>query len=70
MALNYALLAVTAVMSIAGVIDMKGGSPHRAHSFRTVGAIVVFVIVLVATLTGTDYITFRYMIESALRGGG
>jgi hypothetical protein len=70
MAPNYALLAVTAVISIAGVIDMKRGSPHRAHPFRTVGAIVVFVIVLAATLTGTDYITFRYIIESALRVGG
>jgi uncharacterized membrane protein YdbT with pleckstrin-like domain len=70
MALNYVLLTVTAVISIASVIDMKKGSPHRAHPFHTVGVIVVFVIVLIATLTGTDYITFRYMIESALRVGG
>jgi hypothetical protein len=68
MALNWALLAVTALLSLTGIIEMVRGSAARIHPFRTVAAIVVFAIALLATLKGIDYATFKIMIESALGG--
>jgi hypothetical protein len=68
MLLNYAILAVTAVLSIAGIIDMVRGGASRVYPFRTLGAIIVFAIALAAILTGVDYATLKIMLESALRG--
>jgi hypothetical protein len=65
--LNYALLAVTAILSVTGILDMVRGSASKAHSFRTAAAIIVFAIALLATWRGIDYATFKIMIESALR---
>jgi hypothetical protein len=66
MALNYALLAVTGILSIAGILDMVRGSASKTHPFRTIAAIIVFVIALLATWKGMGYATFKIMIESAL----
>jgi hypothetical protein len=68
MALNYALLAVTGLLSLTGIIEMARGSAARGHPFRTVASILVFAIALLATLKGIDYATFKIMIESAVRG--
>ncbi|MDR2787326.1 MAG: hypothetical protein LBD06_03000 [Candidatus Accumulibacter sp.] len=67
MALNYTLLAVTAILSVTGILDMVRGSASQAHPFRTVAAIIVFAIALFATWKGMDYATFKIMIESASR---
>jgi hypothetical protein len=68
MALNYAILAVTFVLSIAGIIGMVRGGASPNRPLRTVGAIIVFVIALIAALRGADYVTLKIMIESALGG--
>jgi hypothetical protein len=62
--LNYVLLAITGVLAITGILEMVKGSSGRAKPFRTIGAVIVFILVLIATLTGTDYATFKTMIES------
>jgi hypothetical protein len=67
MALNYALLAVTAILSAAGVINMMRGGPG-GHPFRTISAIIVFITVLIATLAGMDYAAFKITIESVFGG--
>jgi uncharacterized membrane protein len=68
MALNYVLLGITGILAITGVLEMVKGSPGRVKPFRTIGAVIVFVFVLIATLTGTDYVTFKTMIESMFGG--
>jgi hypothetical protein len=65
MALNYALLVITAILSITGGIGMVRGGVFGSHPLRTIAAAIVFVITLVATLAGIDYLTFRTMIEHA-----
>jgi hypothetical protein len=66
--LNYVLLAITGILSITGVLEMVKGGAGRVKLFRTIGAIIVFILVLIATLTGTDYVTFKTMIESMFGG--
>jgi uncharacterized membrane protein len=68
MALNYALLGITGILSIAGIMEMVKGGTGRIKPFRTIGTVIVFILVLIATLTGTDYVTFRTMIESMFVG--
>jgi hypothetical protein len=68
MALNYVLLAITGILAISGILEMVKGSPGRVKPFRTIGAAIVFILVLIATLTGTDYVTFKTMIESTFGG--
>jgi uncharacterized membrane protein len=68
MVLNYILLAITGILSVTGIREMTKGSAGRVKPFRTIGAIIVFILVLIATLTGTDYATFRAMIESMFSG--
>jgi hypothetical protein len=66
MLLNYLLLAITAVLSVTGIVAMARGSAGRVNPFRTVSAAIVFILVLIATLTGKDYAAFKVIIESAL----
>jgi VIT1/CCC1 family predicted Fe2+/Mn2+ transporter len=68
MTLNYAILAVTAVLSATGITGMMRGGVSQGHPFRTVAAVIVFAIALIATLAGIDYVTVKIMIESALGG--
>ncbi|MDR0720056.1 MAG: hypothetical protein LBF78_10510 [Treponema sp.] len=68
MVVNYVLLAVTGILSITGILEMVKGSAGRVRPFRTIGFVIVFILVLIATLTGTDYATFKVMIESMFRG--
>jgi hypothetical protein len=56
MALNYALLVITGFLAITGIIEMAKGSVGRVKPFRIIGAAIVFILVLIATLTGTDYV--------------
>jgi hypothetical protein len=64
MALNYVLLAITGILAMAGITEMAKGSAGRVKPFYTTGAVIIFILVLIATLTGTDYATFKVMIES------
>jgi cytosine/adenosine deaminase-related metal-dependent hydrolase len=68
MVLNYVLLAITGILSITGIMEMIKGGAGRARPFRTIGAVIVFILVLIATLTGMDYVTFKAMIESMFGG--
>jgi Na+/H+ antiporter NhaC len=68
MVLNYVLLAITGVLAIAGIMEMVKGSAGRIKPFHTIGAVIIFILVLIATLTGTDYVTFKIMIESMFGG--
>jgi hypothetical protein len=68
MALNYVLLAITGILSITGILKMIKGSAGRIKPFRTIGAAIVFTLGLIATLTDTDYATFKTMIESMFSG--
>jgi hypothetical protein len=68
MAVNYAVMAVTAILFITGIIGMLRGAPERGHPFRAIAAGIVFVIALVATLKGLSYVEVKIMIESALGG--
>jgi hypothetical protein len=68
MVLNYVLLALTGILSITGIMEMVKGSTGRVKPFRTIGAVIVFILVLIATLNGTDYVTFKAMIESIFSG--
>jgi hypothetical protein len=65
MTLNYALLAITGILAIGGLI---GRAPSGGGQFRSMAAAAVFVIVLIATLRGIDYATFKIMLESASLG--
>ncbi|MDR2131929.1 MAG: hypothetical protein LBP30_01145 [Clostridiales Family XIII bacterium] len=56
------------IISITGIRGMVKGDGGTTSSFRTIGAAIVFILVLIATLTGTDYITFQSMIESRFGG--
>jgi hypothetical protein len=68
MVLNYVLLAITGILAITGVLEMVKGGAGRVKPFRTIGTVIVFILVLIATLTGTDYVTFKTMIESMVGG--
>jgi Na+/H+ antiporter NhaC len=68
MVLNYVLLAITGILSITGILEIVKGRAGQVRPFRTIGAVIVFILVLIATLTGTDYVTFRIMIESMFGG--
>lgn len=61
MILNYILLAVCGIMGIVGVVDMVKG--NRTRPFRTIGAILVFVLVLIATIMGLTYDQLLAIIE-------
>jgi hypothetical protein len=69
MTLNYILLIITGILSLTGIRQMVKGGAGRVKPFRTLAAVIVFVLVLIATLKGIDYITFKTMIESVGRGG-
>jgi hypothetical protein len=68
MVLNYVLLGITGILVITGILEMARGGAGRIKPFRTIGAAIVFVLVLIATLTGMDYATFKVMIESMAGG--
>jgi hypothetical protein len=68
MLLNYTLLTITAVLSIVGFIGAAKGGTFSYHPFRAISAAIVFVITLIATLMGIEYINLKIMIENALGG--
>jgi uncharacterized membrane protein len=68
MVINYVLLGITGILAITGILEMVRGGAGRIKLFRTIGAAIVFVLVLIATLTGMDYATFKAMIESTVGG--
>jgi hypothetical protein len=68
MELNYILLAITGVLSVTGLTELVKGSAGRINHWRTAGSVIVFILALIATLTGTDYATFKAAIESMLAG--
>jgi uncharacterized membrane protein len=68
MALNHVLLGITGILAITGILEMAKGSAGRVKPFRTIGAVIVSILVLIATLTGMDHATFKTMIESMIGG--
>lgn len=67
MNLNYVLLVITGLWSLANIISL---SKHRGWIRRSglygVIAFALFVMVLIATMMGMDYESFRIMIESGV----
>lgn len=59
--LNYLLLAITGIYSICSIVELIKG---RGIRFRGILFIVLFVLVLIATIMGVDYIRFKTIIES------
>ena len=62
MIVNDALLVITGALSIFGIVNWKNGG-RRVKPFQTIAAIIVFLLVLVATILGMDYISFKTMLE-------
>ena len=66
MIINYVLLAVTGLYSIANIISLvKGRGWLSNRMFGGLIAMILFVLVLIATIMGVDYQTFRHNIESS-----
>lgn len=67
MKLNYILLVITGLWSLANIISL---SKHRGWIGRSglygVIVFVLFVMVLIATMMGMDYESFKIMIESGV----
>jgi hypothetical protein len=67
MFLNYLLLAVTGIYSAIAIIRFKRGQGWISqYMFGDIFVILIFILVLIATIMGIDYITFRTMIESSV----
>lgn len=64
MPLNYVLLAITGIWTIMNIYSFKRGTGD-VKIFRSVLTAILFVLVLIATIMGIDYITFKSMIEGA-----
>ncbi|MDR1650343.1 MAG: hypothetical protein LBR87_00990, partial [Synergistaceae bacterium] len=64
----YVLLGITGILAITGILETVKGSAGRIKPFRTIGTVIVFILVLIATLTGMEYVTFKTMIESMVGG--
>lgn len=62
MILNYILLAVCGIFGILDIVGMVKGQ-GRQRPLRTIGFIVVFIIVLVATIMGLTYDQLLAIIE-------
>jgi hypothetical protein len=58
MVTNYLLLAAMGSLSIFGIVEMVRGGTVRIRPFRTIGAAIVFILVLIATICGMDYAAF------------
>jgi hypothetical protein len=67
MTLNYVLLAITGILSLAGIIEIARRGSSAYHPLRFIGALLVFALVLAATLKGVDYAAFKITVESALK---
>lgn len=64
MILNYILLAVTGIYSIIIVVNLIRGRGWTSNRmFRDILILLLFVLVLIATIKGIDYVSFRQMIE-------
>lgn len=64
MMLNYVLLAITGMYLAQSIYAaVKGGAGDR-RLFRPIFMGVVFVLVLVATIKGIDYMVFKTAIET------
>lgn len=61
MGFNYILLAITGIISIFGVYDSFNGT-RNVRPLQTIAAVVVFVLVLTATLMNIPYSEFQIMI--------
>lgn len=62
MILNYILLGVCGIFGILGIIGMVKGEGHR-RPFQTIAFILVFILVLIATIMGLTYDQLLAMIE-------
>jgi hypothetical protein len=64
MTLNYVLLAITGIYSLVVIIRLIQGKGWLSNKILgDVFVILLFVLVLIATLKGMDYTSFRMMIE-------
>lgn len=62
MIVNYLLLIASGFLCAYGIYDLKQGK-GRVRIVRTILALIVFVLVLVATIKGIPYNEFISMIE-------
>lgn len=62
MILNYILLAVCGIFGIIGIVDMVKGA-GKIRPFQTIAFILVFVLVLIATVMGLTYDQLLAIIE-------
>jgi hypothetical protein len=64
MTLNYILLAFTGIYSLVVIVRLIRGKGWLSNKILgDVFVILLFVLVLIATLMGMDYQSFRHMIE-------
>lgn len=64
MTLNYVLLGITAMYLAHSIFSMiKGGAGDR-RILRPVFMLIVFILVLIATVKGMDYMSFKTAIET------
>ncbi len=64
MTLNYILLALTGVYSLVVIVRLIRGRGWLSRKIMgDILVFVLFVLVLIATLKGMDYNSFRFMIE-------
>jgi len=59
---NYILLAVTGLYTLFGIISWIKGTVG-VRPIRVILFGIIFILVLIATLMGMDYNSFRAMIE-------
>ena len=60
--INYILLIICGIYSVVGIIFWRRGSLY-SHPLLTIGAIIVFVLALIATLWGISIYELKYMID-------
>jgi len=67
MTINYLLLAVTGIYSVIIVVNLIRGRGWVSNRMRRdILILLLFVLVLIATIMGMDYYSFQRMIEGRL----
>ena len=60
--INYLLLIICGIYSVFGIVFWRRGSLY-SHPLLTIGAIIVFVLVLIATIWGVSIYELKSMID-------
>ncbi|MDR2966511.1 MAG: hypothetical protein LBU74_01020 [Methanobacteriaceae archaeon] len=65
MIINYLLLIICGIYSVFGIISWRRESLY-SYPALTIGAIIIFVLALIATLQGITIYELKYLIEKAM----